>query len=376
MRAPVARATAVVSVVLITAAAGASSALAAPSAGEGTGITLAPAHSTTGSTQTESYFDRTVAAGSSYSDAVRVSNGSSKAVTLDVMPVDGITAASTGADYGQQAATGDGRWITPQSTTITVPAHTTKLEAFRLRVPAGARPGQHLAGLAFVDPTAKSSTRGSLTIRTVYRNVMGVETVVPGPAASRFALRSQSLGAGQGTGLATVTVGLTNIGRLLDKGRLQVTVTGHNYKRTASQQLGLILPGDTVHYVLTWPTAVSAGDYLLTSTFSGGDFPTVTLAATKVHVAAALPGGPNAPIRPFSTQVQGEKVQQSPATTRQRPMTLRPHHSPRNVALIVSGAVAGGLVLVLALLMAFFAGRRPRQSEQATDSDAKQLINA
>ena len=344
------------------------SALAAPAAG-GSGITLAPAHASTADTQTRSYFLRSVAGGHSYADAVRVTNGSAKTITLRVVPVDGVTAASTGADYGQPPATGDGRWILPATGIVTVPAHRTVEEGFRVQVPAGAYAGDHLAGLAFIDPTAQSSTRGSLTIKTVFRNVMGIETVVPGRAASRFVISAQSAAAGIGTGLATASLDIANVGRLLDKGRLSITLIAAKYRQTVTRQLGLILPGTSVHYLATWPTALPAGRYRMTSSLSGSDFPTVTR-STALTLATSLPGGPNAPIRPFAVapgSATGSSTTvpaQGPVSSSQQPqqppqVKALPHHRTHTAAL-VAGVVAGALLILLALAMAFFAGSRRR----------------
>ena len=379
MRTSTARVTAAVSLALTATVAAASSAYAAPAAA-GTGITLAPAHSSPGDNQTRSYFLRKVSVGSGYSDEVRVTNGSASAVTLNVVPVDGITASGTGADYGQHAATGDGRWIHPATTTIRVAAHSSALEPFRVTVPTGARAGDHLAGLAFVDPTAKTSTRGSLSIRTVYRNVMGVETVVPGVAPSKFALTAQAAGAGVGTGLATATVDIANVGNLLDKGKLQVTLQKTGYTHTATQQLGLILPRTSVHYVLAWPTSLATGHYTMTSVLSGADFATVRL-VSSVTIARQLAGGPTAAIHPFSTSdtqtaQEPRAIVAGPAAGTAGSTHPAKHHLA--LAAAVVGSIAGGLALVVALTLAFFVGARRRRDDApvVTATRAEELVDA
>ncbi len=322
------------------------------------GITLSPAHSIVGQSASRAYFLRSLAPGKNYSDQIRVTNGSLRPVTLDVVALDGLTAATSGVVYDQTPIAGDSGWLRLASSHIVLPALSSRLLGFTVQVPLGATPGDHLAGIAFTDPIAQSRTRGPLTIRTLYRNVIGVETVVSGPAVARFALPAESLAAGPGTGLATATVTIDNVGQLLDRSTLTVSLQAGSYRRLVTRRLGVILARQSIGYVVDWPTGLPAGGYTMTSELSGTNFPTVRLVRT-VTLAQPAPGGTAAPIRAFAV----------PAPV---PAAATP-------GLTLAALVALGLLGVTLAGLAAFLLRRRRQADAVAPPvpvDENDLVDA
>src|SRR5207302_1304652 len=126
------------------------------------------------------------------------------------------------------------------------------------------------------------------------------QTNVTGPAAARFALPSASLAAAPGTGLATLTLRISNVGALIDHGHLTLDLSRGAYRKTVARNLNVILAGDSINLATLWPSNLAAGKYDLTATLQGTDFPTATL-RTAVNLDQSAPGGPTAPIRAFLT---------------------------------------------------------------------------
>lgn len=319
--------------------------------GSGTaGVTLAPARTTSGVAASRSYIVRGVRAGHGYRDAVLVTNVGSSAVTLDVTSVRATTATTTGVVYAN-ADTGDARWVQPELSTVRVPAHATISVPFSVRVPSDALPGNHLSGIAFTNPNAVVNTQGQLSVRTLYRNVMAVQTNVTGPAAAHFSLKSASLQAATGTGLATLSLRVVNDGRLFDHGRLTLGLAGPGYTRTVARMTGLFLAGDTIDLPTLWPTNLEPGRYSLTATLKGTDFPTATLHATVTLSDRAL-GGATAPVRPFLTTTAPSAVHNSASSKVAMLSAL--------AAAVLIGATAAGWIVT---------ARRRRRDEPAATAD-------
>jgi hypothetical protein len=246
--------------------------LFAPVAGAATigGFGARPAHYNPANPLTRAYFIRSVGRGGSFTDQVIVSNTESKAVTLRVYPVDGLTGATSGVVYGnrQDQLHGAGRWVTPATSKVTVPARSQLAVGFTVHVPKNTSPGQHLAGLALEDVhSGKSSGRFSVT--EVLRTVVGIEVAVPGANRSRLTLQSFSIAPIAGTTYPSVVVGLTNAGTKLCKPALSIALDGPNGLQRATRQLDTVLPGDSIPYPFVWPHSLAAGSYKANITATG-----------------------------------------------------------------------------------------------------------
>lgn len=262
-------------------------------ASAGFGIALRPGHFDPNDPSTKAYFKPTVAAGESFTDEVIVTNTGDTPVELLVTGVDGLTAPTSGAVYGnrQDPVRKAGAWVRAAKGTVTVGPRSDLAVPFTVKVPQDAGAGDHLAGIAFEDahPTSAGS---NFAVTQVVRAVMGVQVVVPGPGAFAVHVDNATLESLPGVSAASVRVTLGNNGVRLGKPALSVALTGSNgYQRTVERTLDTILPGDTIPYALAWPDVLEAGDYSITATAAApGAAPVVLTARTRLgSVLAGVP---------------------------------------------------------------------------------------
>lgn len=242
-------------------------AVAAPTAalaGGAASFSIRPGHYDEQDPASRAYFKRRVAPGASFADDVIVANGGSTPVTLLVYPVDGLTGQTSGSVYANRGRPRRkaGAWVHVSVTRITVQPGTEARVDFTARVPTGAAPGDHLAGIAFEDTDVPTST-GRFQVRQILREVVGVLIRVPGPAQARLQLGRMSLRTLPGTRLGSVVVGIGNVGRLLCKPRLSVSLASRTARERIDRQLDTILPGDTIDYPLILRHGLKPASYAL-----------------------------------------------------------------------------------------------------------------
>ena len=233
------------------------------SAGSIAGFSARPVTYNPADPATRAYFKPRVAAGHSFQGRVLLQNPGAAPIRLRVYAVDGITGVTSGAVYGNRGVRlrKAGRWLRTQTATLALPAHGQVYESFVLRVPRGAVPGDHLAGLAFEDAAPARAKGRTFSVIEIFRVVVGVDVRVPGPAGPRGRLVSAHLAPLAGTRFASVVIGLGDTGRLMCKPRLIVSLKGSGRARTVSRKLDTILPGDTIPYPLPWPASLASGQY-------------------------------------------------------------------------------------------------------------------
>lgn len=270
-------------------------ALAVPAAdaASGFGVTAVPLRA---GAPAPAYFKLRLAAGGSAARAVEVTNRTRHTLRFHVSAVDGVTGVTSGAVYENRDVPRreTGTWVTPGASRLTVPARSRVRVPFEVRIPAGARPGQYLAGLAVEDAAAKLSGRRGFRVREILRTVVGVLVRVPGPQRFVPTLSSLAITELPGPHVASVKVGLGNAGRRLGKPTLKVALTGPDgYHRTVTRRLDTILGQDAIAYPLAWPDDLAAGDYDVTATlsFQGAS---VTRHASA-HLGSPLRGTATAP---------------------------------------------------------------------------------
>lgn len=260
------------SVICAASAAQPSVALAGESQPSLGGFSAVPASFSASEPVTRSYFRPRIDSGGSVREEVLLRNSSAHPLTLLVYPVEGLTGVTSGAVYSSRgvALHGPGRWVTPAVGRVTLAPGQRRRVAFTVRVPRGTLPGDHLAGIAFQN--AKSSrSRGRFSITQIVRIVIGIEVIVPGPAAPQILLEGASLGPLGGTRLPAVIVRMRNVGRLLCKPELAVALNGAEARSAApvTRRLETILPGDAIPYPLPWPHPLGAGPYTVAATVTG-----------------------------------------------------------------------------------------------------------
>lgn len=260
------------------------------------GFSVRPGDINPANPATRAYFVHTVAAGGSFTDHVVVDAPGSQAVDLRVYPVDGLTGTTSGAVYSnrQDPLRRDGIWVRPARSRVVVGAHREALVGFTVHVPASARPGDHLAGLAFEGAHPQTS-KGKFSVTEVIRAVVGIEVQVPGPSSQQVSLRGMALQALPGTRIPSVVVSLGDAGQKLCKPRLSVSLAGLGRQLNVQRQLDTILPGDYIPFPLPWPRPLAAGSYSATARASGcGRAATLNTVVRLGSKLSGTTGNPNA----------------------------------------------------------------------------------
>jgi hypothetical protein len=267
-------------------------AVSAPAAAQAAGaltFSVRPGHYDPADPATRAYFKRQVAPGQSFADDVVVTNGGSAPLDLLVYPVDGLTGQTSGAVYANRGRRRRkaGAWIRTGVSRIVVPAHTAATVHFVGVVPAGATPGDHLAGIAFQNAHVVTSA-GSFRVREILREVVGVLIRVPGPARARLRLGPMSLRTLPGTHLGSVVVGIVDAGRLLCKPNLSVTLASSGRHLRFRRRLDTILPGDRIAYPIILRHALKPSTYLIRGKASCAS--STTRKTTRIVLGARLAG--------------------------------------------------------------------------------------
>jgi hypothetical protein len=227
---------------------------------------------------TRAYFIVTATRGTSFTDHIAIVNSNAQPIELLAYPVNGLTGTTSGDVYAnrQDARVSTGAWLTHATESINVPADSPVVEAFTVKVPKNATPGDHLAGMAF-QAAQHTVGGGHFAITEIVREVVGIEIIVRGSASKRIAVRGASLAALPGTNFPAVVVKLANTGRVLCQPVLTVSLKGAGQKAlVVSRPLDTVLPADSIAYPFEWPRALAAGSYATTVKVVGCG-PAVTL---------------------------------------------------------------------------------------------------
>lgn len=210
------------------------------------------------------YLKITAVPGGTAGGSFVVTNSGGTAADLQIYAADGLTGTTTGVVFGSEGARADGRWITPGRASATLAPGAELPLPFSVRVPSGALPGDHVAGVVL------QQRRSGASINQVVRNVVPILVSVPGGAGPQIRLGAISIGTLPGTSQAAVTIGLRNDGNRMCRPRLSVDlVGGRETGQPVTRQLDMVLPGDAVPYPMPWPRTLTAGSYKIRVTASG-----------------------------------------------------------------------------------------------------------
>ena len=233
-------------------------------------------------------------AGSTASGAITVSNSTTAMVPLSVYATNGQTAVTAGAVFGTGgvAPSGVGAWLEPAAASIQLGPGTQRTVGFIVRVPAGARAGDHV-GAIVVQRAARSNAGSRVAVSQVVRGVVPIDVRVNGSATAQVRLSRLALSTLPGTQLPAVMVGIGDTGALMCLPSLSVTVTSSAGKSTTeTRQLDLLLPGDTITYPLPWPTAPGQGTNRLDARATGCGNPSTLTASADPGSQPTTPGDP------------------------------------------------------------------------------------
>ncbi len=270
-----------------------SAALAAAAHGGFSARPLAPG----GTPAQRSYFHWRLGPGGHQAGVLLVTNSGETAVELRAYPVDAVTGTTSGAVYTTAGTVlrGAGTWLSTAADVLTVPAHAQRTLRFTAQVPATAVPGDHLAAIALESTDRPRMVHGAVAIVEVLRIAVAVLVRVSGPASDGLRAGSLALRSLPGTNIASVVVGLRNVGQLICGPRLSVTLDGRRrVAQAVTRRLDVILPGDAIDYPLPWPASLGTGRYSAVATLTGCGPRTslqesVTLARTLRGFASPAP---------------------------------------------------------------------------------------
>jgi hypothetical protein len=227
------------------------------------GVSAGPLHWDPSNPVTRSYYIPTVTPGSTFTDQMRVQNDNDAAVDVYVDPVDGLTAAPSGAVYANRTdpVRRWGGWVTPAVSHLSLPAHSETQVPFTVRVPVGASPGDHLAGIAFENAHPVPG-HGTISITSVIRTVVGILVKVPGPAAFHLRIYGVTLQPITSLKMSSAVIDMVDDGLLLGHPQLTLTVSGPGHPaKTLTRTLDTLLPGDRISYPWPWSDDLQPGSY-------------------------------------------------------------------------------------------------------------------
>jgi hypothetical protein len=232
---------------------------AAAGAGGNGAFGLTPAPDSSG--RAAPFFDMPVAAGHSAAGTTIISNLGQTTEKLKISQSTGVTAANGGSAFSRsfQSCSGPGCWVTGLPAAVTLPAGTDARVQFTVRVPAGTRPGQYLAGI-----TAESAARpqpvrvgsnGKTTARAVIIEQVTVGVAVTVGSLSQLTTRLRIPGvSGEAVGpTARLDIGLRNAGQTFAHavGTATCTVAGQRHSFTVVA--ATVLPRDQAQIAVNGP---------------------------------------------------------------------------------------------------------------------------
>lgn len=237
-------------------------------------FTIAPASAPDGAPR--GYFMMTVAPGGRSHDVIEFTNGGSTIEKLTVGTTNGLTATNSGSAFGDLSGTcaGVGCWVTGLPATITLPPGTTESVRFLVKVPAGARPMQYLAGITARPVARAQPARGKASGHTGTRVIIvtqvtiGVAITVGKLAALHTKAAVTGVTAARIGSLIRLSVNVRNRGQRFTKGTGSLSCGLGGTARNYPIEMDTVLPGDgaalpvngTGLHAGTWRCAVKIKD--------------------------------------------------------------------------------------------------------------------
>jgi LPXTG-motif cell wall-anchored protein len=283
------------------------------------------------------YFVYDLSAGSTTTGAVIVSNTGNRTGTVKLYSADGSTGQTTGTVYlTDTKPSRAGAWVTLSRPSVELAPGEVARVPFTVSVPAGAAPGQWVAGIvaeAAASPTTKRSTRkAGVQIRIRNQTIVAVQVDVAGALQAGFTIGGAKTG-GQ-RGFQQVLVHFANTGNVLSKPTGSVTILkGGKPVERLPFAMDTFLPQTDVDYPLLLKKALAPGEY-----------------ETRVALSFATPtSGQKAISASPPLSVSSEDVKQvfTSAAPTQQPVADSGSSTPW--AALVGAAAVVGLLVLLAL---------------------------
>ena len=208
------------------------------------------------------YFVLSTEPGGVETQAVDVSNPSTKPLTVRLAAVDAATAQMGGVDYGaeQLPTKATGSWISLDQELVELAPGASKEVAFQVAVPSDADSGVHLGGVVvWVEGAEQQQDAGAgATMNVQSRRVIAVQVDVPGPAAPLLEIRGAHAEA-RPDGLY-LGIDLFNSGTDFASGSGAVSIEGRDGSETFA--LDTVVPQTGTNFPFRWSgAAVPNGSY-------------------------------------------------------------------------------------------------------------------
>jgi hypothetical protein len=226
--------------------------------------------------QAGSFFDVTIAPGTTLTLDVNRTNPGSRAVTARSYAgsVFTIVNGGFGATASGASATGATRWVNYPEEVFLLAPKTTSTKSFTVTVPAGTAPGEYISSIVLQD-SAVTAGSGPVALARVLRQAIAISIRVPGALTPGFSLGAVSHSSVAGN--SVVSVDLTNQGNqhLRPAGTLTIRDASQRIVSQAPLTLGTVYAGMSSTVAVTLNGALLPGGY------------TVTLALTDPETGAA-----------------------------------------------------------------------------------------
>ncbi|WP_018684228.1 WxL protein peptidoglycan domain-containing protein [Actinokineospora enzanensis] len=211
-------------------------------------------------------FSYSATPGAIISDFVAVSNLSTDPLTLKLYANDAYNTPDGGFDLlpGNRAATDVGSWTRLEVPEVTVPGRDLRIVPFKLTIPAGATPGDHVGGIVVALVTEATDANGQ-KVAVEQRVGARIYLRVSGDLAPRLAideLTADYSGSFVGSGETTIDYTVRNIGNVRLGGRQRVTVEtpwGSGTSADNLKDLPELLPGNSIRQHVVIPGVLPAG---------------------------------------------------------------------------------------------------------------------
>jgi hypothetical protein len=194
------------------------------------------------------------------------------------------TAATGGLDYGEGSPHAVGRWVTLSRTSLALAPGAPVDVPFAVRVPAGARAGDHVAGVVAFDPgevarERRAARRQGRGLRIAFRSRLAIAVVVrvPGPRHPRLTFGGAGVNASPSG--VRIELWLRNSGNTVvkpTKGDVTVSQDGQPVL-TTGVDLDTFAPDSQIRFPIPLPGTPTQGTYHLTGTLRPSGAPPVKI---------------------------------------------------------------------------------------------------
>ncbi len=316
---------------------------------------------------TKSYFIVQAKPGDVIADKVTVANTGTSTGTAYLYAVDATTGQTSGAVYlSRQSPRNDvGRWTRLARAQVTLAPGASTIVPFTIRVPADARPGDHLGGIVAENSEIQNgSGHGALRIRIKHLTIAAVELQLPGRVLSRVDVTGVKPGGQQGW--QYIYVHLRNTGTVLvkPKGRLAIRKVNGRLVTARKLELDTFVPRTAIDYPVLLPRKTLApGKYTAT----------VTIASSDRGIAGYRTGTPQMRSTTHAFAFTVSSADQKQVFTGVAPATAPPSSGPRAKDDIWKQALFGLALIaaaVLLVLLAFHVLRKRRAARRRAETGA------